>query len=111
LVGAMTVMAHCLGLKVVVEGVEEQAELDFLRETRCDEIQGYFFSKPLPVPQLEQWVATHIQKHGHKDYAGNPGKNAPRHIRPPAAETAAEAKSTAALNQPLEPATGKVAAA
>ncbi|MEL6734789.1 MAG: EAL domain-containing protein [Pseudomonadota bacterium] len=111
LVGAMTVMAHCLGLKVVVEGVEEQAELDFLRETRCDEIQGYFFSKPLPVPQLEQWVATHIQKHGHKDYAGNPGKNAPRHIRPPAAETAAEAKSPAALNQPLEPDTEKVAAA
>ncbi|MEM1040354.1 MAG: EAL domain-containing protein [Pseudomonadota bacterium] len=105
LVGAMTVMAHCLGLKVVVEGVEEQAELDFLRDTRCDEIQGYFFSKPLPVPQFEQWVATHIQKHGHKDFAVISGKNTLRHIRPPAAQTSFEEANSAALNTPFEPET------
>ncbi|MEO1397910.1 MAG: EAL domain-containing protein, partial [Pseudomonadota bacterium] len=62
LVGAMTVMAHCLGLKVVVEGVEEQEELDFLRETRCDEVQGYFYSKPLPALQMEQWMATYVHQ-------------------------------------------------
>ena len=56
LVGAMTVMAHCLGLQVVVEGVEEHAELDFLRETRCDFVQGYLVSKPMPAPVMTDWL-------------------------------------------------------
>ncbi|MEL6948453.1 MAG: EAL domain-containing protein, partial [Pseudomonadota bacterium] len=69
LVSAMTVMSHCLGLKVVVEGVEDQEQLDFLRETRCDEIQGYFFSKPMPVVQMTQWLASYVLEHGAKAYA------------------------------------------
>lgn len=56
MVGAMTVMAHCLGLKVVAEGVEMEEELDFLRDTHCDEIQGYVVSKPMPSRAMSEWM-------------------------------------------------------
>jgi EAL domain-containing protein (putative c-di-GMP-specific phosphodiesterase class I) len=42
-------MAKCLGLKVIAEGVEDDAQLSFLKETECDEYQGYHFSRPLDV--------------------------------------------------------------
>lgn len=47
------VMAHNLGLKVIAEGVETLAELSYLRQHACDEIQGYYFSRPLPAAQYE----------------------------------------------------------
>lgn len=46
-------MAHNLGLKVVAEGVETEQQLNFLREHRCDAMQGFYFSKPLPAEQFE----------------------------------------------------------
>ena len=42
-------MAHKLGVKVVAEGVETAAQVSFLRKHECDEIQGYYYSKPLPA--------------------------------------------------------------
>ena len=56
IVSAVITMAHSLRLKVVAEGVETQAQLEFLRAERCDVIQGYFFSQPLPVDQLERFA-------------------------------------------------------
>ena len=47
-------MAHQLGLKVVAEGIETQAELDFLIKHQCDEVQGYLFARPLPVKDFEK---------------------------------------------------------
>ncbi|MCB5191629.1 EAL domain-containing protein [Methylobacillus arboreus] len=44
---AIIAMAHSLKIKVVAEGVETQAQLDFLRAQRCDQLQGYIFSRPL----------------------------------------------------------------
>ena len=48
---SMINMAHSLGAKVVAEGVENREQLQFLRDNGCDEIQGFYFSKPLP-PEL-----------------------------------------------------------
>jgi len=52
IVDAVIKMAHSLRLRVVAEGVEEPAELSFLREHHCDEAQGYYFSRPVPADQL-----------------------------------------------------------
>jgi diguanylate cyclase (GGDEF)-like protein/PAS domain S-box-containing protein len=45
-------MAHHLGIRVVAEGVETEAQCDFLRRHMCDLIQGHFFSPPAPAPVI-----------------------------------------------------------
>jgi len=49
-------MAHQLGLKVVAEGVETEAELKLLQEYQCDEIQGFIFSRPIPATEFQKLV-------------------------------------------------------
>lgn len=46
-------MAHGLGLRVIAEGVETEAQCEIMRTHVCDEIQGYLFSKPIPAPAIE----------------------------------------------------------
>jgi diguanylate cyclase (GGDEF)-like protein/PAS domain S-box-containing protein len=50
---AVISLAHNLKFKVVAEGVETHEACRFLRLNRCDEIQGYFFSKPVPAAEME----------------------------------------------------------
>lgn len=54
---AIIAMAHKLGLRVVAEGVEEEVQLAYLRENGCDYIQGYYYSRPLPLTELRGWLA------------------------------------------------------
>lgn len=51
-------MGHHLGMKVVAEGVETEAQCDFLRRNMCDQIQGYFFAPPLASTELHQLLAS-----------------------------------------------------
>ncbi|MNY73196.1 Oxygen sensor protein DosP [compost metagenome] len=45
-----------MGLNVTAEGVETPEQLAFLERTRCDKIQGYFISKPIPQQDVADWV-------------------------------------------------------
>jgi diguanylate cyclase (GGDEF)-like protein len=56
IVRAIVSLAHSLRLKVVAEGVETPAQLDFLKTVGCDEYQGYHFSRPLPALQFERVI-------------------------------------------------------
>ncbi|MEW6115273.1 MAG: EAL domain-containing protein [Nitrospirota bacterium] len=54
IVNAVIAMAHSLKLEVVAEGVETDDQLAFLHSSRCDEIQGYLLSEPLPVRDFKE---------------------------------------------------------
>lgn len=56
LVSAMITLAHDLAFRVVAEGVETQAALDRIAALGCDEVQGYFFARPMPAPDFEAWL-------------------------------------------------------
>ncbi len=51
-------LAHNLGLRVVAEGVETEAQMDFLKQHNCNMIQGYLISRPVPPGELEAAFAS-----------------------------------------------------
>jgi len=53
---AIIAMAHSMGLSVTAEGVEEASQLEFLRENNCEEVQGYYFSRPLAAADMEAFL-------------------------------------------------------
>ena len=58
---AIIVMAHQLGMKVIAEGVETKEQSNLLIQAGCDFIQGYYFAKPMPSLEFEQYTATFKQ--------------------------------------------------
>ncbi|NQU60582.1 MAG: EAL domain-containing protein [Rhodospirillales bacterium] len=53
---AVTTLGHSFGMEITAEGVETEDQLAFLRALGCDEIQGYYFSRPLPGPEFEEFL-------------------------------------------------------
>jgi diguanylate cyclase (GGDEF)-like protein/PAS domain S-box-containing protein len=62
LVDAIISLAHCLRMHVIAEGVETIEQLDFLRGSGCDEVQGHVYSHPQPVERIEALLrAGHVE--------------------------------------------------
>lgn len=63
--GAVVELVHGLDLQIVIEGVETAEQAEFFRKsTRCGLLQGYFFSPPLPAPQMTAWLAGQVGSSG-----------------------------------------------
>ena len=56
IVGAIISMASSLGMQTIAEGVETEGQLEFLKARGCTEVQGYYFSRPLPADGFEAFV-------------------------------------------------------
>lgn len=74
IIEATIAMAHKLGKKVIAEGVETEGQMQFLRRQQCDEMQGYFFSKPLPADELAALLKSGKQM----DFKGESASGEPR---------------------------------
>jgi EAL domain-containing protein (putative c-di-GMP-specific phosphodiesterase class I) len=61
IVKAIISLADSLGLQTIAEGVETQAQLEFLNESGCNEVQGYYYSKPVPADQFESFLCEHAE--------------------------------------------------
>jgi EAL domain-containing protein (putative c-di-GMP-specific phosphodiesterase class I) len=65
---AVIAMGRSLRLDIVAEGVETEAQLDFLRTEGCDKAQGYLFSRPLEFEALQAWLS---EEKGHRRASGS----------------------------------------
>ncbi len=63
IVRAIINLGHSLNLRVIAEGVETREQLDFLSEHDCNEMQGYYYSKPLSVEEFRSFVERHNNPH------------------------------------------------
>ena len=59
IVSTIISLAHSLKMKVVAEGVETEEQSRYLKLLKCDEMQGYLFSKPLPASELTKMLEEH----------------------------------------------------
>ncbi|MBV8636427.1 MAG: EAL domain-containing protein, partial [Burkholderiaceae bacterium] len=64
IVHTIIAMAHNLNLRVIAEGVETREQLAYLRKHECDEMQGYYFSRPLPAAEVEHLLARTLDEAG-----------------------------------------------
>ena len=66
---AIICMGHSLKLKVIAEGVENEAQLKFLKERRCDEAQGFYLALPMSAPDMTRY----LEKQAAETRAASPG--------------------------------------
>jgi EAL domain-containing protein (putative c-di-GMP-specific phosphodiesterase class I) len=56
IIRAIISLSHSLQISVVAEGVETEGQLEFLRQQHCDEIQGYYYARPMPWDRLVEFL-------------------------------------------------------
>jgi diguanylate cyclase (GGDEF)-like protein/PAS domain S-box-containing protein len=66
---AIITLAHCLNLQVIAEGVETFEQLELLRSMKCDEVQGFLFSKPLPAAEISELLQDDHMRNGNRRVA------------------------------------------
>jgi len=49
-------MAHRFGLQVIAEGVEDREIVSYLKKKKCDQVQGFYFAKPMPAEEFSDWL-------------------------------------------------------
>lgn len=62
IVSAISNLSHGLNINVVAEGVETEAELNVIRQLKCDEVQGYYYCRPMSADDVTQWLRQRQQQ-------------------------------------------------
>ncbi len=83
LIESLVRLAHGLGLPVVAQGIESREQLDLVRELGCDAGQGYLFSHPISLEQLECFVAGQATRQDQFRDARPPGRSTPARVPNP----------------------------
>ena len=86
IVSLVTVLGKKLGLEVIAEGVETRAQLDFLAGEGCRQVQGFYFSRPLPADEIDR-----LLREGSDRIAPQVG---PRRLRPRVARPSRQPRKT-----------------
>ncbi len=68
---AVVALGHSLQMRVVAEGVETDAQADFLRTIGCDEIQGYLVSRPMPPAEFTEWLRNRLRERARRPFGGD----------------------------------------
>jgi len=67
IIEAIISLAHSLRLRVIAEGVETREQLEFLCSRDCDEVQGYWYARPMVAEDFECWLREYNQQQGRED--------------------------------------------
>ncbi|MBQ6613837.1 MAG: EAL domain-containing protein, partial [Clostridia bacterium] len=63
LFSGIVALAHSLNMSVICEGVETEEQNALMRESGCDYIQGWYYSKAMPIDECETFIEKHKEKH------------------------------------------------
>src|SRR5258707_7016578 len=66
---AIIALAHSLQIEVIAEGVESEQHVHMLRQMACDQAQGYFYSRPLPLADMQNFSLRNLLEHPHRTNA------------------------------------------
>ena len=75
LVRTIISMAHGLGKSVVAEGIESQAQAEFLRSSGCDSLQGYLFARPMSAAVFQRWMDEYLSARPQRFATSVAGRN------------------------------------
>ena len=74
IIRAITALGVSLGMETIAEGVETTGQLDRIRAEGCKSVQGYLFSRPVPVSEIGELIAGFARKKAPADNAANPNE-------------------------------------